>query len=174
MIKALAVTGVFLMITAGLVSAAGPASGGKDRGYALEKATFAGGCFWCMVKPFDRYEGVLKVLSGYTGGWKGNPTYEEVSSGKTGHLEAVEITFDPSKISYERLLEIFWRQIDPIDEGGQFVDRGEQYKTAIFYHSEEQKRLAEKSKKELEKSGRFKKAIATEIRPAGKFYPAED
>jgi peptide methionine sulfoxide reductase msrA/msrB len=140
----------------------------------LEKATFAGGCFWCVVHPFDRLEGVVKVVSGYTGGHKKNPTYEEVSSGTTGHLEAVQITFDPSKISYKKLLDEFWKQIDPTDAGGQFVDRGGQYRSAIFYHSEEQKKLAEESKAALGKSGRFKKPIVTEIIKASDFYPAED
>src|SRR3989339_306899 len=111
-----------------------------------ELATFAGGCFWCMELPFDQHEGVIDVIAGYTGGTKINPTYDEVCSGKTGHLEAVQIKYDPAKISYRELLDIFWKQIDPTDSGGQFVDRGTQYKTAIFYHSEEQKNLAEASK----------------------------
>ncbi len=139
----------------------------------LEKATFAGGCFWCMEPPFEKLEGVKDVVSGYTGGHKDNPSYEEVSSGKTGHVEAVQITFDPSKVSYEKLLDVFWRQIDPTDAGGQFVDRGSQYRSVIFYHTQEQKTIAEKSKEELERSGRFNKQIVTEILPAGKFYPAE-
>ena len=140
----------------------------------LEKATFAGGCFWCMVKPFDKYDGVVKVLSGYTGGKIKNPSYRQVSSGTTGHLEAVEITFDPAKISYTELLDIFWRQINPTDGGGQFADRGTQYQTAIFYHSKEQKELASKSKEALEKSGKFKHPVATEIREAMPFYLAEE
>ncbi len=140
----------------------------------LEKATFAGGCFWCMAPPFEKLDGVKEVVSGYTGGHKVDPAYEEVSSGTTGHVEAVEITYDPAKVSYERLLDVFWRQVDPTDAGGQFVDRGPSYKSVIFYHSEEQKRLAEKSKKELERSGRFDKPIVTEIRPAGPFYRAEE
>ncbi|MGN1401070.1 MAG: peptide-methionine (S)-S-oxide reductase MsrA [Bacillus sp. (in: firmicutes)] len=139
-----------------------------------EKATFAGGCFWCMVKPFDRYEGVQSVISGYTGGTKENPTYKEVCSGTTGHYEAVEITFDPSVISYGQLLEIFWMQIDPTDEGGQFYDRGSSYKSAIFYHGEEQKRIAEESKRELQESGRFDKEIVTPVIEASVFYPAEE
>ncbi len=140
----------------------------------MEVATFAGGCFWCMVQPFDRYDGVLSVISGYTGGHKENPTYEEVCSGTTGHYEAVQITFDPAKISYEQLLDIFWRQIDPTDPGGQFYDRGDSYRTAIFYHNERQKQLAERSKQELEASGRFQKPIVTKILPAGPFYEAEE
>ena len=140
----------------------------------LEKATFAGGCFWCMVPPFEKLDGVKAVISGYTGGNKANPTYEEVSSGTTGHVEAVEVTYDPTKVTYEKLLDVFWRQINPTDGGGQFVDRGSSYKSAIFYNNEEQKRIAEKSKKELEQSGRFDKPIVTEIRPAGPFYSAEE
>ncbi len=140
----------------------------------LEKATFAGGCFWCMVKPFDKYDGVVEVISGYTGGKTKNPTYNDVSSGTTGHLEAVQITFDPAKISYTELLDIFWKQINPTDSGGQFADRGTQYKSAIFYHTKEQKELALKSKEKLNKSGLFKDPIATEIREAAPFYKAED
>lgn len=140
----------------------------------LEKATLAGGCFWCMEHPFEKMEGVLEVISGYTGGQKDNPTYKEVSVGKTGHVEAVQITFDSSKITYSELLDVFWKQIDPTDPGGQFVDRGKQYKTAIFYHDKEQKTLAEKSKAKLDKSGRYKKPIVTEIIKATRFYKAED
>jgi peptide methionine sulfoxide reductase msrA/msrB len=140
----------------------------------LEKAIVAGGCFWCMESPFEKHDGVKEVISGYTGGHKENPTYDEVSSGTTGHYEAVEITYDPSKISYDEILWIFWRQIDPTDAGGSFVDRGSQYRSAIFYLNDEQKAIAERQKAELEKSGRFKKPIATMILPAGKFYRAED
>lgn len=140
----------------------------------MEKATFAGGCFWCMEEPFEKTGGVKEVVSGYTGGSKENPAYEDVCSGKTGHLEAVQITYDPAKITYEDLLGVFWRQIDPTDSGGQFADKGSQYKTAIFYHNEEQKRLAEESKKRLSRSNRFGKPIATEIRKASIFYKAED
>lgn len=139
-----------------------------------EKATFAGGCFWCMEHPFEGLEGVSEVLSGYTGGRKENPTYEEVSAGATFHYESIQITYDPAKISYSKLLDIFWRQIDPTDPGGQFVDRGLQYRTAIFYHNKEQKRLAEESKEQLEKSGRFDEEIVTEIINATPFYKAED
>lgn len=140
----------------------------------LEKATFTGGCFWCMEEAFQRLDGVVEAISGYTGGKKENPAYEEVCSGETGHYEAVQITYDPSKISYEELLSFFWRQIDPTDEQGQFVDKGPQYRTAIFYHNQEQKALAEKSKEELEKSKRFQKPIVTEILPFTKFFPAEE
>lgn len=139
-----------------------------------ERATFAGGCFWCMVKPFDQYPGVIRVVSGYTGGTKPYPTYEEVCSGKYGHYEAVQITFDPKQISYEELLNIYWRQIDPTDPGGQFFDRGISYQTAIFYHDEEQRNKAERSKRDLEKRGRFDKPIVTKILPAQPFYPAEE
>ncbi len=139
-----------------------------------EKATFAGGCFWCMEPPFEGLDGILDVVAGYTGGHKKDPSYEEVCEGDTGHTEAVQITYDPSKITYDRLLDIFWRQIDPTDAGGQFVDRGPQYRTAIFYHTDEQKMLAEKSKAELERSGRYKKPVVTEILPVAEFYMAEE
>jgi len=140
----------------------------------LAKATFAGGCFWCMESPFEKMEGVISVVSGYTGGHKKDPNYKEVSAGVTGHMEAVQILYDPSKITFSELLNVFWRQIDPTDPGGQFVDRGSQYGTAIFYHNEEQRILAEKSKEELEKSGIYEKPIVTKIRKASKFYEAED
>lgn len=139
-----------------------------------ELATFAGGCFWCMVTPFDQLPGIIKVVSGYTGGHVENPTYEQVKSQTTGHFEAVQITFDPEQFPYKKLLEIFWSQIDPTDDGGQFHDRGSSYRTAIFYHTEEQRRLAEESKKEIEQSGRFDKPIVTSILPASTFYPAEE
>src|SRR5690554_6058800 len=139
-----------------------------------ELATFAGGCFWCMVKPFEEEPGIIKVVSGYTGGHKANPTYQEVCSETTGHAEAVQITFDPSIFSYQRLLEIFWQQIDPTDAGGQFFDRGASYRTEIFYHTDEQKQLAEASKQALSVSGRFDKPIMTAITSASVFYPAEE
>lgn len=137
-------------------------------------ATFAGGCFWCMVKPFDQIEGIEKVVSGYTGGHVENPTYEQVCSETTGHLEAVQITFDSDLFPYERLVELYWTLIDPTDPGGQFYDRGESYTTAIFYQDDEQKQIAEESKDRLEKSGKFSKPIAVKILPAKPFYPAED
>jgi len=140
----------------------------------LRKATFAGGCFWCTEADFEKLPGVVKVISGYTGGNKENPTYAEVSSGTTGHVEAVQVYYDPSKITYEELLDYFWKHVDPTDAGGQFVDRGAQYRSVIFYHDEEQKRLAEKSKEGLSKSGRFNKPIVTEILKFTKFYEAED
>ncbi len=140
----------------------------------LEKATFAGGCFWCMEPPFEKLDGVKEVISGYTGGNVANPTYKQVSDGKTGHLESVQITYDPKKISYSELLDIFWKQINPTDAGGQFVDRGEQYRSAIFYHNEDQKKLAELSKNTLENLNIFDSPIVTEILPASEFYPAEE
>jgi peptide-methionine (S)-S-oxide reductase len=139
-----------------------------------EVATFAGGCFWCMEPPFEKLDGVSAVVSGYSGGFKKNPTYEEVSAGKTGHAEAVQITFDPSKISYARLLEIFWHNIDPTAPNRQFCDWGSQYRSAIFYHNEEQKALAEKSKQELELMPAFNGKIVTEIVPLKEFYRAEE
>ena len=141
---------------------------------ATEKATLAGGCFWCMEAPFDKLPGVVSVTPGYSGGQVKNPTYEQVSAGGTGHAEAVQIVFDPSKTSYSRLLDIFWRNIDPTVSDRQFCDVGSQYRSAIFYHSEEQRRLALQSKAALEKNKPFKGAILTEITPAGVFYAAEE
>ncbi len=137
-------------------------------------ATFAGGCFWCMEYPFEKLEGVSEVYSGHTGGNKANPTYEEVSSGTTTHLEAVQITYNPDKISYSDLLNVFWQQINPTDPGGQFADRGQQYRTAIFYHNEEQKQIAEESKARLNASGKFSTPVVTEIIKATPFYKAEE
>ncbi|MBI4365298.1 MAG: peptide-methionine (S)-S-oxide reductase MsrA [Deltaproteobacteria bacterium] len=141
---------------------------------ALARATFAGGCFWCMEGPFEALPGVAEVLAGYTGGNEPNPTYEQVSSGATGHVEAIQIMYDPATVRYDTLLDIFWRQIDPTDDGGQFVDRGKQYRSAIFYHDDEQRRLAEASKAALAASGRFAKPIVTAIRAVTQFYPAEE
>ncbi|MFZ3072436.1 MAG: peptide-methionine (S)-S-oxide reductase MsrA [Thermodesulfobacteriota bacterium] len=140
----------------------------------LEKAVFAGGCFWCMEAPLEEQDGVINVLAGYSGGIEENPSYDEVSAEETGHLESIEVTYDPHVVSYEKLLEIFWRNIDPTDGGGSFNDRGEQYRSAIFYNNPEQKRASEASKKELEKSGVFKKPIVTEILPFKAFYAAEE
>ena len=139
-----------------------------------EKATFAGGCFWCMQHPFDDLEGVISSSVGYTGGHKLNRTYEEVCSGTTGHAEAIEIVYDPSRITYSELLDVFWRNIDPTTRNKQFADSGTQYRTAIFYHNEEQQRTAQSSKTVMEQSGRFEKPIVTEITPATKFYVAEE
>jgi peptide-methionine (S)-S-oxide reductase len=141
-------------------------------GHAI--ATFAGGCFWCMEPPYDELDGVISTTSGYTGGHKQNPTYEEVSSGKTGHAEAVQVVYDPKRITYERLLEVFWRNIDPLTANAQFCDHGTQYRSGIFFHDAAQRRFAEESKRTLEASGRFKTPIVTEIVEAGTFYPAEE
>jgi methionine-S-sulfoxide reductase len=139
-----------------------------------EKATFAGGCFWCMEPPFAKLDGVISVIPGYTGGEKANPTYEEVCSGRTGHAEAVEIVYAPAKIDYAELLEVFWQNIDPTDGGGQFADRGSQYRTAIFFHDAGQERLARESKAKLQDTGKFTSPIRTEIVPVQTFYPAEE
>lgn len=140
----------------------------------LEEAIFAGGCFWCMEYPFERLDGVKDVIPGYTGGQTKNPTYEQVSSGSTGHLEAVKVVFDPARVSYAKLLDVFWMQIDPTDAGGQFVDRGSQYRSAIFYMNDAQREAAERSREVLRKSGRFAEPIATAILPVRDFYPAEE
>ncbi|MBA4209246.1 MAG: peptide-methionine (S)-S-oxide reductase [Parvibaculum sp.] len=137
-------------------------------------AIFAGGCFWCMEPPYDKTEGVISTISGYTGGELANPSYRQVSSGTTGHIEAVKIVYDPEKVSYEKLLHIFWRNIDPIRANAQFCDEGPQYRSAIFPQDEAQREAAEKSKAELEATGRFTRPIATEILDAAPFYPAED
>jgi len=146
----------------------------KSQSQKLKKATFAGGCFWCMEKPYESYEGITEVVSGYTSGKLQNPTYAEVSSGGTGHVEAVRVTYDPSKISYTKLLDIFWRQIDPTDSSGQFADRGHHYTTAIFYHDDEQKQLAEQSKQDLTDSKKFDQPIVTKIAEATQFFDAEE
>ncbi len=140
----------------------------------LEKATFAGGCFWCMEHPFEKLDGVTEVISGYTGGHIANPIYEQVSAGNTGHVEAVQITYDSDKISYADLLNIYWRQVDPTDAGGSFADRGSQYRSVIFYHNDEQKRLAEISKQNLDKSGRYEKPVVTEVVKFSEFHKAEE
>jgi methionine-S-sulfoxide reductase len=139
-----------------------------------EVATFAGGCFWCVESDFDKVEGVLSTVSGFMGGRTENPTYQEVSHGNTGHLEVVNVTFDPKKVSYKTLVEYFWRHVDPYDAGGQFCDRGESYKTAIFAHTPEQKRIAEASKADLQKNGPLKDPVATAIRDASAFTAAEE
>jgi peptide-methionine (S)-S-oxide reductase len=166
------------LMASGLL-AAGPVAdpqtaSGQPSDAKYEKATFAGGCFWCMEPPFDELPGVISTTSGYTGGRTKNPTYEQVSAGITGHAESVEVIFDPAKITYARLLEVFWKNIDPITANRQFCDSGTQYRSGIFYHTEEQKRLAEASKKALEDSGRFKQPIVTEIVAATAFYRAEE
>jgi len=140
----------------------------------LAGAAFAGGCFWCVEADFEKVNGVVEVVSGYTGGHVDNPTYKEVSSGKTGHVEAVKVIYDPEKVTYEQLLDYFWRHVNPTDLGGQFVDRGAQYRSVIFYNDENQRMAAEESKRRLESAGRFDKPIVTDIIAASKFYPAEE
>ncbi|WP_421860091.1 peptide-methionine (S)-S-oxide reductase MsrA [Parvibaculum sp.] len=152
---------------------AGMASAGMAAPDDRATAIFAGGCFWCMEPPFDKTEGVISTTSGYIGGTLDNPTYEQVSAGGTGHAEAVKIVYDPSKVRYDELLYLFWRNVDPLRKDAQFCDTGHQYRSAIFYLDDEQKKLAEESKQELEKSGRFSQPVVTEIAKAGPFYPAE-
>lgn len=142
----------------------------KDRAVAV----FAGGCFWCMEPPYDKFDAVIATVSGYTGGRVESPTYEQVSAGGTGHAEAVQVIYDPKTISYKKLLDVFWHNIDPLDAGGQFCDRGSSYRSAIFYANKKQRRLAQASKQALQKSARFRRAIVTEIVPLGEFYKAED
>ncbi len=150
-----------------------PETTGSRVGPEKAVATFAGGCFWCVEADFEKVEGVSDAISGFAGGEESHPAYQDVASGKTGHVEAVQVIFDPARVSYSDLLEVFWKHVDPTDPGGQFVDRGAQYRTAIFYHDEAQKRLAEKSRESLESSGIFERKIVTEIRLLQKFYKAE-
>ncbi|HVN95781.1 MAG TPA: peptide-methionine (S)-S-oxide reductase MsrA [Syntrophorhabdaceae bacterium] len=164
---------ILLIIGSGLVLASVCGATGAQGAGTLEKATFAGGCFWCMEPAFDHLQGVVSVTVGYTGGSKKDPTYEEVSSGSTGHAESIEIIYDPSKTSYKKLLDVFWHNVDPTVSNQQFCDVGNQYRSAIFYHNEEQKKLAEESKDALIRSGKFK-TIYTEITPATQFYRAEE
>jgi peptide methionine sulfoxide reductase msrA/msrB len=175
------IAAVFALIVAAIVTACNESNSTKEKstvktgGIGMETvATFAGGCFWCMEPPFKKLEGVLKVVVGYTGGTKKNPTYEDVSAGGTGHLEAVQVTFDPERISYLKIVDVFWKNIDPTDATGQFADQGSQYRSAIFYSTLEQRELAEATKSDLEKSLVFKKPVATMIIPAAIFYPAEE
>ena len=147
---------------------------GLAKGSGVEKATFAGGCFWCMEPPFDKIDGVISTTSGYAGGQRKNPTYEEVSAGGTGHAEVVQVVYDPRKVSYAQLLEVFWLNIDPLTPNRQFCDSGHQYRSAIYYHNANQKKLAEASKRKLEQSRRFNKPIVTEIAALSAFYPAEE
>jgi len=165
LIKSLAI--VFLAL-----AGVGYAAERDGKGTQTAKATFAGGCFWSVELLFDKVDGVVSTVSGFTGGTKKNPTYDEVVTGATGHAEAVQVTYDPKKVSYEKLLDVFWHNIDPLTPNGQFCDFGNQYRTAIFYNQETQKRLAEKSKTALQ--SRFKQPIVTEIVAASQFYPAED
>ncbi len=164
---------VSLMLAACFVIAA-PAQAAEKGKRPLETATFAGGCFWCMESPFDKLDGVVSVTVGYTGGTKQNPTYEEVSAGGTGHAESVEIVFDPKRLDYAKLLDVYWHNVDPTAKDRQFCDTGHQYRSAIFYHGENQRRLAEASKQALEKSKPFPGAIVTEIVAANRFWPAEE
>lgn len=166
----------YILIVAALFALAMTAfaSNGKTAASTHKTAVFGGGCFWCMEPPFEQLEGVVDVMAGYSGGEIENPTYEQVSSGKTGHIESVRVVYDPEKISFKELLDTFWRYVDPTDPGGQFADRGDHYKTAIFYSDDEEKKVAEQSRAELEASGVFTRPIATAIRPAQPFYPAEE
>lgn len=174
MMVAMSVLALWLMTTGGNVMAVEQPAAAQTAQTKTATATFAGGCFWCMQSPFDETPGVVSTTVGYTGGNTVQPTYDQVSSGKTGHAEAIAVIFDPSRISYEALLEVFWRNVNPTTANGQFTDKGTQYRTAIFYHDEEQKRLAEASREKLAKSGKFDKPIVTEIVPASVFYPAEE
>jgi len=149
-------------------------SDGRAQDAELMKATFAGGCFWCMEPPYDELDGVIATTSGYTGGQKANPTYEEVSAGITGHAEAVQILYDPSKVTYEELLEVFWRNIDPTTPDRQFCDRGTQYRSAIYYHDEAQKQAIEASVARLRSTKPFSDPIVTQVAPAATFWPAEE
>jgi len=156
---------------AGLAAAqAQPSPGAKP---ATARATFAGGCFWCMEEVYDKVPGVIATVSGYMGGHTKNPTYEQIGTGRTGHAEVVQVEFDPAKVSYAKLLEVFWRNIDPTQKDAQFCDQGSQYRSGVFYHDEEQKRLAEASRLALQKTRPFKGEIVTEINQAPQFYPAE-
>jgi peptide-methionine (S)-S-oxide reductase len=163
-----------MIVLSGIAGAAETGQSGTSAGNGLAKAVFAGGCFWCEEAAFDNLPGVTAVVSGYTGGMKTDPTYEEVSAGGTGHAESVQVTFDPAKVTYEKLLEVFWHNVDPLTANAQFCDHGSQYRSAIFYLDETQKQLAEASRAALEKSGRFKQPIVTEITQASAFWPAED
>jgi len=176
LLKTLLILGMMTMTTIESPRAAAPEKEypPPEQTKMYDTATFAGGCFWCMEAPFEKLDGVVSVVSGYAGGKEVNPTYEQVSGGKTGHMESIRITFDPEKISYDELLDIFWRQIDPTDSGGSFVDRGLQYRSAIFCNSQAQRTAAEKSRQTLEQSGRYNKPVVTEIINDDTFYPAEE
>lgn len=175
-------SGIFLIVFILLIFEGCSKTNSKERKYAempqtgedMEKATFAGGCFWCIAAPFNHLDGVKNVISGYAGGHVKNPSYEEVGTGTTGHVEAVQVIYNPEVISYAELLDIYWKQFDPTDTAGSFADRGSQYTSAIFYENDEQKMIAEKSKEKLDKSGIFKKPIATKIVRFTSFYPAEE
>jgi len=164
---------VALLASLTLGAAAAPAQENPAADDGLAEATFAGGCFWCMEHAYDKLDGVVSTTSGYTGGDVADPTYEQVSAGGTGHAEAVRVVYDPSRVDYETLLQAFWHNVDPTQADGQFCDHGDQYRSAVFYHDEEQKRRAERSRAELEKTKPFAAEIVTEIAPAGPFYEAE-
>jgi peptide-methionine (S)-S-oxide reductase len=170
--KGASVLGLFLLVSTAVI--AEPDAKQREENRKVEKATFAGGCFWCMEPAFEGMAGVISVTSGYTGGQKKNPTYEEVSAGVTGHAESVQILYNPAKISYAKLLDVFWHNVDPTTPNRQFCDSGMQYRSAIFYHNDAQKRLAEKSKRKLEELPRFKGKIVTEITAESAFYRAEE
>lgn len=162
----------FLAAAAAGLTAQAQQSGGSSSATAV--ATFAGGCFWCMEPPFEKLDGVASVVSGFMGGKEPNPTYQQVAHGLTGHTEVVQVTYDPKKITYEKLVDVFWHNIDPLDAGGQFCDRGRQYRTAVFFHDDAQKKLALDTKQAIDGSGRFKTPIVTEITAAGPFTAAEE
>ena len=174
LVKGLAAGALALVLSATASSAAERTQEAPPPAPGLAVATFAGGCFWCMEPPFDKTDGVVSTTSGYTGGSKAGATYEEVSAGGTGHKEAVRVVYDPQKVSYAKLLDVFWRNVDPVDARGQFCDKGDQYKAAIFVADDEQRRLAEESKAALERSGRFRQPITVTIQPTGPFWAAED
>jgi peptide-methionine (S)-S-oxide reductase len=164
--------GIAALVVVGLLTSP-PHSARAASSKSRARATFAGGCVWSMEAPFDQLSGVVSTTSGYAGGKEPTPSYQQVASGATGHAEAVQVVFDPAKVSYEKLLAVFWRNIDPFDAGGQFCDRGRQYRTAIFYETEEQRRAAVASRESIEAQGRLPAPIATEIAPLPAFYPAE-
>ena len=161
------------LLIAGAILAV-PTGSAVAKASSTESAVFAGGCFWCMEPPFDKLDGVVSTTSGYIGGHVEEPTYKQVVGGRTGHAEAVQVVYDPARVSYQELLDVFWRNVDPVDARGQFCDKGDQYRSAVFYEGDDQKRAAEESKVSLEASGRFQEPIVTEIVPATTFYPAED
>jgi len=164
--------GFAVLVIGGLIGV--PYGSFADESPPPAKATFAGGCFWCMEEAFEKVEGVVSAISGYTGGQVENPTYEQVSAGGTGHTESIEVTYDPSKVTYKQLLEVFWRNVDPTTPNAQFCDHGNQYRTAIFYHDENQKQLIDESRQRVENSKTFPESIVTEIAPASVFYSAEE
>lgn len=174
MLKVAIYSALLLVLAGGFTPQPDATAAGANNNSEGGRAILAGGCFWCVESALEAVEGVEEVISGYTGGEKANPTYKEVSSGSTDHTEAVKVHFKPEVVSYAELLQVFWRNMDPTDAGGQFVDRGSQYRSGIFYLNEDQRRIAEKSKANLSASGRFDKPLVTEITPAGPFFRAEE